>query len=106
VLAYHAAGSSADNGKASIFDGALEAVVFGGEMSQTGLSTRPAVVDPAAGTWHQAAFNGLVARVGYSTDSTPNSYWDSIWSRPRSPDLSGTTAHSPRPQRRRRPGSS
>ena len=78
VLAYHAAGSAADNGKTSIFDEASETVVFGGDISQTGLQYKSTVVAPAAVTWNQAAVDGLVARVGYSTDSSPNPYWDSI----------------------------
>jgi hypothetical protein len=78
VLAYHAAATAADNGKTSIFDGASETVVFGGDMSQTGLQYKSAVVTPAAASWNQTAVNGLVARVGYSTDSSPNPYWDSI----------------------------
>jgi hypothetical protein len=78
VLAYHAAGTSADNGKTSIFDGLTEALVFSGDMSQTTLQYKSTVVTPGAGVWSQAAVNGLVARVGYSTDSSPNPYWDSI----------------------------
>ncbi len=78
VLAYHAAGTPANNGKASLFDGATETAVFTGDMSQTALQYKSAVVTPAGGIWNQAALNGLVARVGYSTDSTPNPYWDSV----------------------------
>lgn len=78
VLAYHAAGTAADNGKTSIFDGATETVVFSGDMSQTALQYKSAVLTPAAGIWSQGTLNGLVARMGYSTDSTPNPYWDSI----------------------------
>src|SRR5512133_397324 len=78
VLAYHAAGSPADNGKTSIFDGATETVLFSGDMSQTALQYKSAVVTPAASTWSQAALTGLVARAGYSTDSSPNPFWDSI----------------------------
>ncbi len=78
VLAYHAAGNAADNGKTSIFEGATETGVFTGDMSQTALQYKRVVVTPGAVTWNQAAVNGLVARVGYSTDSSPNPYWDSI----------------------------
>jgi chitodextrinase len=78
VLAYHAAATSADNGRTSIFDGLTEALVFGGDMSQTALQYKSTVVTPGAGVWSQAAVNSLVARVGYSTDSSPNPYWDSI----------------------------
>jgi hypothetical protein len=78
ILAYHAAGTSADNGKTGIFEGATETGVFTGDMSQTALQYKRAAVTPGAVTWNQAALNGLVARVGYSTDSSPNPYWDSI----------------------------
>ena len=78
VLAYHAAATSADNGKTSIFDGPTETPVFSGDMSQTALQYKSTVVTPGAGIWSQAAVNGLVARVGYSTDSSPNPYWDAI----------------------------
>ena len=47
-------------------------------MSQTALQYKSAVVKPAGLSWTQAAVNGLLARVGYSTDSTPNPYWDAI----------------------------
>jgi hypothetical protein len=78
LLAYHAAGSAADTGKTSILDGTTETVGFSGDMSQTALQYKSAIVTPAAGLWHQSAVNGLVARVGYSTDSSPNPFWDSI----------------------------
>src|SRR4029077_17395457 len=42
------------------------------------LQYKSAVVTPAASPWTQSAVNGLVARVGYSTDSNPNPYWDAI----------------------------
>jgi hypothetical protein len=77
VLAYHAGGTSSDNGKTSVFDGATETVVFASDMSQTGLQYKSAVVMPAA-AWDELAANGLVARIGYSTDSSPNPYWDAI----------------------------
>jgi hypothetical protein len=55
-----------------------ETVVFSGDLSQTALQYKTRVVTPAAGIWNQAAVNGLVGRVGYANDSTPNPYWDSI----------------------------
>jgi hypothetical protein len=47
-------------------------------MSETALRYKSAVVTPAALSWTQAAVNGLLARAGYSTDSSPNPYWDAI----------------------------
>jgi hypothetical protein len=78
VLAYHAAATSADTGKTSIVEGAAETVAFSGDMSQSALQYKSAIITPAAGMWGQSAVNGLVARVGYSTDSSPNPFWDAI----------------------------
>jgi hypothetical protein len=36
------------------------------------------ILAPAAATWTPATVNGLKARVGYSTDVTPNPYWDGL----------------------------
>ena len=102
VLAYHAAATAADNGKTSIFDGASETVVFGGDMSQTGLQYKSAVVTPAAASWNQTAVNGLVARVGYSTDSARIHAGTRSCSKPRSTDSWFTMAQA-KPARRRRP---
>jgi hypothetical protein len=78
VLAYHAATTAANNGKASVFDGAAESIVYSGDMSSTAIQYANAILVPAAGRWTQSSVNGLVARVGYSTDSNPNPYWDAI----------------------------
>ena len=48
-------------------------------MSQTALQYKSAVVKPAdSSSWTPSAVNGLLARVRYSTHSTPNPYWDAI----------------------------
>jgi hypothetical protein len=77
VLAYHSASSSTNNGKTSVFDGATERVIYSGDMSEAGLAYRSAIV-PRAGGWTQAAVNGLTARIGFSTDVSPNPYWDAL----------------------------
>ncbi len=78
IVAYHAAGTPVNNGKASIFDGAAERVIVSGDMSLVPLQYASAIVAPAAGTWTTGAVNGLQARIGYSADVTPNPYWDSV----------------------------
>ncbi len=78
IVAYHAAGTPVDNGKASIFDGATERVVFSGDMSLIPLQYASVIVAPAAGTWTTGAVNGLQARIGFSSDVTPNPYWDAL----------------------------
>lgn len=78
ILAYHAAGTAADDGKTSIFDGSTERVVFDGDMSQTTIRYTDIIVAPSASAWTIAAVNGLEARIGYSSDVTPNPYWDAL----------------------------
>jgi hypothetical protein len=78
IVAYRAAGTPVDNGKASLFDGATERVLFSGDMSQTTLQYVSAMVPPAGGNWTTSEVNGLIARVGYSSDVTPNPYWDAL----------------------------
>jgi hypothetical protein len=78
VLAYHSATSTANNGKASVFDGATESTMFNGDMSNTAIQYASAVAAPTSAPWSQAAANGLLARVGFSTDVSPNPYWDAI----------------------------
>ncbi|HLQ48826.1 MAG TPA: hypothetical protein VK233_07615, partial [Candidatus Dormibacteraeota bacterium] len=36
------------------------------------------IVAPASVPWTQAAVNGLLGRIGFSTDVTPNPYWDAL----------------------------
>jgi hypothetical protein len=78
VLAHHGANTTGNNGKASVFDGATESVVYSGAMNVTTLRYASAILTPAAAPWSQTSVDGLVARVGYSTDVTPNPYWDAV----------------------------
>lgn len=78
LVAYHSADTATSNGKASIFSGAVESVVYSGDMSGTTLRYRRAVVSPAGGAWTASLVSALVARVGYSTDVNPNPYWDAL----------------------------
>lgn len=78
VLAYHSATNAANNGRTSVLDGATESIVFSGDMSNTTIQYKSAIVTPATAPWSQAAVDGLNARVGFSTDVSPNPYWDAI----------------------------
>ena len=68
------------NGKTSIFDGTREAVVYSGTMvyPSTNMWIRTApIASPQDGVgWTTTRVNDLVARVGYSTDTTPRPWWD------------------------------
>jgi hypothetical protein len=78
VLAYHSANTTANNGKASVFDGATESIMLSGDMSVATIQYASVIATPATAPWSQTAVNALLTRVGYSTDTNPNPYWDAI----------------------------
>jgi hypothetical protein len=78
VLAYHGASNAANNGKGSIFDGATESIMFSGDMGSNTIRYANVIATPASAPWSQTTVGGLLARVGYSTDTSPNPYWDAI----------------------------
>ncbi len=78
VLAYHGASNAADNGKGSIFDGSTESIMFSGDMGSNTIRYANVIATPASAPWSQTSANALLARVGYSTDTSPNPYWDAI----------------------------
>jgi hypothetical protein len=69
-----------NNGTTKVVDGSSERVIFSGKMSYT--STQPwirtSIVQPSSGNWTADEVNGLVARVGYSTDTSPRPWWDAL----------------------------
>jgi hypothetical protein len=74
---------SANNGTTKVLDGSNETVVHSGSMSyqSTSMWIRQAVVRPPTDTglgWTLDRVNGLVARVGYSTDTSPRPWWDAL----------------------------
>jgi len=77
VVAYRSASSAANNGATTVFDGSTEFTIFQGDMSEVALTYRSAILARPGG-WTAAALNGLVARIGKSTDVSPNPYWDGI----------------------------
>jgi hypothetical protein len=78
IMAAHPAGTSSNNTKTSMFDGATETVLYSGDISDTNAALhyaqRPIT---AAGGWTQARVNGLKARLGYGADINPIVAWDS-----------------------------
>lgn len=78
VLAYHGSATQANTGKTSIFDGTTERIVYSGAMNVTALNYKSLVVPPITAPWSQAALNGLLVRVGYSSDINPVPYWDAV----------------------------
>jgi hypothetical protein len=84
ALAYHAAGTAADNGETRIRDGAGQETGVGGtvgvpwDMSETTLFHKGAMVTPPVAGWSPATFNALTGRIGYSTSTGVNPYWDAL----------------------------
>jgi Tfp pilus assembly protein PilX len=79
VMATHPNGTSANNTKTSVFDGATESVLYSGDISINNVAlafaTRP--ITPG-GAWTQARVNGLKMRFGYGSDINPIVNWDSM----------------------------
>ena len=78
TLAFANGSTTANNGKASIFDGATERVVYTGTMSSSALTYRMTRIDPTSSPWNQNTINGLVARIGYSGDVSPEPRWQAL----------------------------
>jgi hypothetical protein len=80
VAALFASGTAADTGTTRIVDSLNVTLVdvYAGDMSQTTLHYRTAIVPVPAGGWTPAVLNGLKARVGFSSDTNPNPRWSAL----------------------------
>jgi hypothetical protein len=56
----------------------MATTVYNGTVGSTTLVYKSAMVTPAASAWTTSALNGLVARVGFSTDVNPVPFWDAL----------------------------
>jgi Tfp pilus assembly protein PilX len=79
VMAAHPNGTSANNTKTSVFDGATESVLYSGDISINNVALAFAIrpITPG-GAWTQARVNGLKMRFGYGSDINPIVNWDSM----------------------------
>jgi hypothetical protein len=78
TLAFSQTTAGTNNGKTSILDGATERIVYSGNMDATALTYKSAVIASASSPWTQSAINGIVARIGYSTDVIPEPQWHAV----------------------------
>jgi hypothetical protein len=78
LIAEDATGGGSSHGKASVFDGPTERVVYDGTMDVGSLAYRSAIVPAGAGGWTTAALNGLRWRFGYSNDANPDPHWQAL----------------------------
>jgi len=78
-LAYTSATTTANDGQTRIRDSnGQETTVFSGDMSETSAFYKSAIVLTPSGGWTMAHVNALTGRVGYSSDATPNPYWQGL----------------------------
>lgn len=80
VKAYRATsgGGGVNVGRTDILDGSTARTIFGGDMSGTALQYKSSVISPAAADWTKAAVDGLITRLGYSTDVNPVPSWEAL----------------------------
>ena len=69
-----------NHGRTVAVDGATESVIHDGAMraNNTFMNPKSGPLTAASGTWSPAALNGLVLRIGYSTDANPQPRWHSL----------------------------
>lgn len=73
--------SSTNNGKTVAVDGGVQSTIYSGLMSYaktTTMRTKGAVVPASGGSWTRDDVNALTMRVGFSTDTSPRPWWDSL----------------------------
>lgn len=78
TLAYSNTTAGANVGKTSIFDGGTERVVFSGDMNTTAITYKSVYIAPASSPWTETTIDGVVARIGYSTDVSPTPEWHAL----------------------------
>ena len=78
-LAYGGDAVAPNNGSAKIVrSDATEVTLYSGDMSETTVFYKRAVVTAPVSGWTRDEINALKARVGYSTDANPNPFWQAL----------------------------
>jgi len=78
-LAYGGDSTTANNGATlAVRSDATEITIFAGDMSETSVFYKSAIVTAPGGGWTQAEVNALKMRLGKSSDITPNPFWQAL----------------------------
>jgi hypothetical protein len=77
VVAYHGAANQANNGETRVFAG-WQTYLQSGAMNGSALKYASGIISTGGASWTEALLNGVFARIGYSTDATPDPYWDAV----------------------------
>lgn len=96
-LAYFAAGTSANNGTTRIVDsgGTTLTNIFSGDMSESSLFYKAAIITAPTGGWSQTNLNGVRGRIGFSTDASPNPRWSALMLQYAVPEAGNVTIIAP-----------
>jgi hypothetical protein len=81
IVAQHGSNATGGIGATYVYDGATQRTVSASAaISGTSVAYKSAIITPASGTWDATKLNGLVARVGYSSNATSTDYpaWDAL----------------------------
>lgn len=78
-LAYGGDSTTANNGSTkAVRSDATEIDIYAGDMSETSVFYKSAIVTAPGGGWTQAEVNALKMRLGYSSGITPNPFWQAL----------------------------
>jgi hypothetical protein len=77
IETYSSSSNGTNHGAARILDGATTTTIYEGNMSDIAVQYATLRI-PRAGGWTQAALNGLIGRVGYSTNVNKQPYWHQL----------------------------
>lgn len=80
IAALWASGVNANNGTTRILDGSSNTLtdIYSGDMSETSVHYRRAIITAPGGGWDGAGYQGVKARIGFSTDVTDIPRWEGL----------------------------
>jgi hypothetical protein len=79
IAALRSATTSASNGTTKVIrSDATEITIFSGDMSETALHYKNILITRPGGGWTQSEVNALYARMGFSSDATPDPWWSAL----------------------------
>jgi len=79
VLSYTSATTTANDGACKTIDSeSTLTTIYDGDMSESSLFYKSAIITEPGGGWSSSEVNALKARVGYSSDATPDPYWQGL----------------------------
>lgn len=79
LLAYGGDSGTANNGTTKALNNEGSSInIFSGDMSETSVFFKQGLLTVPSGGWDDTKVNGCLFRIGFSTDITPNPYWQAL----------------------------